>query len=188
MGRRRRFTVDAERSSVAIDARSSVHPIRGDTNGVEGTIEVTADGDKVVLSPPPKARIELPVGRLSSGNRIYDTEMQRRIDARRFPTIVGELDTVTRGDGRESFHVAGLLHFHGQAGQVEADITAHVGRRRLVADWQQVIDIRDFGVDPPRILLLRVYPEVTVTVHIEADEADDADDARSNSSHRNARS
>jgi polyisoprenoid-binding protein YceI len=176
MGRRRRFTVDTERSSVAIEARSSVHPIRGETNGVEGTIEVTVDGDEVVLSPPPEARIELPVGRLSSGNRIYDNEMQRRIEARRFPTIVGELGTVTPGEGRGSFHVAGALHFHGQASQVEADVTAEVGPRRLVADWEQVIDIRDFGVDPPRILLLRVYPEVTVTVHIEADAA--ADDGR----------
>jgi polyisoprenoid-binding protein YceI len=167
VARRRRFTVDAERSTVAIEARSSVHPIRGEANGIEGTIEVALDGDDLVLSPRPTARIEFPVSRLSSGNRLYDNEMQRRIDARRFPTIVGELSQARSNDDG-SVHLAGALQFHGQAREVEADIVAVVSGGRLIADWHQVVDIRQFGVNPPRILLLRVYPEVSVTVHIEA--------------------
>jgi hypothetical protein len=164
---RRRFTVDPDSSTVAIEARSSVHPIRGETNGIEGTVEVSVDGDEIVLKPMPTARIELPVDRLSSGNKLYDTEMHRRIDSRRFPTIIGELSRVGPGaDG--GFRAAGTLHFHGRTQEVEADIVAELSDGRLIADWHQVVDIRDFGVDPPRILLLRVYPDVGVTVHIEA--------------------
>jgi polyisoprenoid-binding protein YceI len=167
MAERVTFTVDAERSTVAIEARSSVHPVRGQTNGIEGTVELDLDGDDVVVPPLPAARIELPVTRLSSGNFLYDNEMRRRIEAAKFPTIVGELSRAsTNGDG--TFEVAGQLTFHGQTREVEADIVANVDDGRLVADWDQTIDIRDFGVEPPRILLLRVYPEVRVTVHIEA--------------------
>ena len=64
--------------------------------------------------------------------------------------------------------MAGRLEFHGQSQEIEADIVATVSGGRLTADWEQVVDVREFGVEPPRILLLRVYPDVRVTVHIEA--------------------
>ena len=34
---------------------------------------------------------------------------------------------------------------------------------------QSSFDIRDFGMEPPRILMLRVQPEVTVRVEIVAE-------------------
>jgi hypothetical protein len=167
MGKRLRFTVDPERSTVAIEARSSVHPIRGQTNGIVGTVDVAVNGDQLVLSPKPAAHIELPVGQLSSGNKLYDGELHRRIESRRFPVIVGDLAQVRRADDG-GFRVSGALQFHGASNDVEAEIAATVNGDRLVADWHQVVDIREFGVDPPRILLLRVYPDVGITVHIEA--------------------
>jgi hypothetical protein len=33
---------------------------------------------------------------------------------------------------------------------------------------EAVVDVRDFGMEPPRSLLLRVEPDVTVTVDITA--------------------
>jgi hypothetical protein len=38
----------------------------------------------------------------------------------------------------------------------------------LTIDGEQVIDMRDFGIDPPRLIILTVDPEVTVRVHIAA--------------------
>jgi hypothetical protein len=39
----------------------------------------------------------------------------------------------------------------------------------LQLDGEKVFDIREFGMEPPRILMLKVYPEVTVRVSIVAD-------------------
>jgi hypothetical protein len=39
---------------------------------------------------------------------------------------------------------------------------------------EETFDIRDFGMEPPRILLLRVEPEVRVRVDIIATRADDS--------------
>ena len=177
MGERLRFTIEPERSTVAIEARSSVHPINGETNGVEGTVELAVAGDTPDLSTPPAAHIELPIDRLSSGNRLYDNEMQRRVDARKFPTIIGELELAEAADGDGRYHVSGTLRFHGQRRTVDADIIAKVTGTRLVADWEQTIDIRDFGVEPPKILMLRVYPDVKVVVHIEAEADQRPDDS-----------
>jgi polyisoprenoid-binding protein YceI len=164
-----RFVIDPESSTVSIEARSSVHPVRGQAHGVEGTAELVLDGNRPDLSSAPSARIELPIRRLESGNPLYDSEMQRRVEARTYPTIVGELDEAEATAIAGHYRVHGNLTFHGRTRPVTAEIEARVdGDSRLVADWEQTIDIRDFGVQPPRLLMLRVHPEVRVRVHLEA--------------------
>jgi hypothetical protein len=39
----------------------------------------------------------------------------------------------------------------------------------LRLEGRSTFDIRDFGMDPPRILMLRVHPEVAVRVEIVAE-------------------
>ena len=60
-----------------------------------------------------RARLEFRVDRLTSGNPFEDRELRRRIDARRFPTITGDMTSIepTSEDGR--YRVAGDLTFGG---------------------------------------------------------------------------
>ncbi len=44
----------------------------------------------------------------------------------------------------------------------------------LRLEGERVFDIREFGMQPPKILMLRVYPEVSVRVSIEATKRDDS--------------
>jgi hypothetical protein len=39
----------------------------------------------------------------------------------------------------------------------------------MVVRGEQVIDIRDFGVVSPTVLMLRIYPDVTVGLQLEAE-------------------
>ena len=48
------------------------------------------------------------------------------------------------------------------------------GGRGLQVDGAHQFDIRDFGMDPPRLLLLTAMPEVTVRIRVEAEREDDA--------------
>jgi hypothetical protein len=59
-------------------------------DGLEGFVDLDADGDAVV-GPHPTAQLSFPVNRLSSGNRLEDRELQKGIDARWHPTIIGLL-------------------------------------------------------------------------------------------------
>ena len=86
-----------------ISARSSLHPIDTRTDGLEGYLEVEVlGGGRVNPTVPASGRVSLPVERMSSGNPLEDRELRRRIDARRFPTIEGELTgmAATGKDGR----------------------------------------------------------------------------------------
>ena len=154
------FRIVPERSVVSIAASSSLHPINGEARGLEGELD---------LATGLRGRIELPVANLRSGNPLYDVEMHRRIEARRYPTIVGEVVSSTQlSDSR--WRLVGDLTFHGVTRQVEGEVLVQTpDPGTVVIEGEHVFDVRDFGVRPPRIGLLRVHPDVRVTIRVEAE-------------------
>jgi polyisoprenoid-binding protein YceI len=164
-----RFRIVPERSRVWLEATSSVHPIHGEASGLSGSIDVQFDGTGLDLSSSPDIKVELPVEQLKSGNRLEDAEMMRRIDARRYPAIRGVVkDMKSQGvDGR--YAVTGDLSFHGVTQTVEGEVTvSRPDDGTLVIEGEQQFDIRDFKVSPPKVLMLKVHPEVKVRIRVEA--------------------
>ncbi len=173
-----RYAIVPDRSQVWIAARSTLHPIHSQTSGLEGFIEteIGADG-RVDLSVPTNARLSLPVDRLRSGNPLEERELKRRIMARRFPTIDGELTALSVDGNRDSnYVVSGTITFRGETcGYQHEMVIAVVDDATLRLTGEAEFDVRDFGMEPPRILMLRVEPEVRVRVDIIAmKETDDA--------------
>lgn len=163
-----RYRIDPQRSTVSIEARSSLHPIHGEASGLEGYFDAELNDGARADAVTPSARIELELDALKSGNGLYDREMMRRADARRYPTIVGELKELTPlGDGR--YRVKGDLTFHGVTREVEGDVNVKVADGKLEMEGEQTFDIRDFDMQPPKILMLKVHPDVNVRLHLVAD-------------------
>ena len=70
-------------------------------------------------------------------------------------------------DGR--YRVSGDLAFRGVVRHCEDEMTVEVVDDDTIRlDGESTFDIRDFGMEPPRILMLRVHPEVVVRVEIVA--------------------
>jgi polyisoprenoid-binding protein YceI len=166
-----RYQIVPDRSHVWIDARSNVHPIHSATDGLEGFIDIEMDADGHVTSEvKPTARLSLAVSRLSSGNRLEDRELQKRIDARRFPTIQGVLDQMDRAGDDSTYRVSGNITFRGVAYHHEDQMTVNaLDQQTIRLAGASRFDIRDFGMEPPRVLVLRVEPEVDVRVEILAE-------------------
>ena len=166
-----RYRIVPERSKVFISARSSLHPIDTRTDGLAGFVDVEVLGNgRVDLAVPVQGRVSFPVERMSSGNPLEDRELRRRIDARRYPTIDGELTgmATTGTDGR--YLVQGEVTFRGTTRNYEEEmVVLHDGDRTLQLAGESTFDIRDFGMEPPRILMLKVQPEVGVRVEIVAE-------------------
>jgi polyisoprenoid-binding protein YceI len=163
-----RYRILPERSYVWIDGRSNVHPISVATDGLEGHVELTllASGE-VDVTAPVTGRLSLSVDRLSSGNRVEDMELQRRIDARRFPTLEGVLRKVGPAGDRGDYRVGGDVVFRGVSRHHEdlMEITS-VDDQTVRLAGRSTFDVRDFGMEPPRLLLLKVEPEVQIRVEI----------------------
>ena len=145
-----------------------MHPINSDSDGLEGYIELEKEGEgQLNLARQPAGKLSFPVTRLSSGNRLEDRELQKRIDARRFPTIDGVLTQMDRVGTDSRYRVSGDLTFHGVVRRVADEMTvSFVDDHTVELGGRSTFDVRDFGVEPPRILMLRVKPEVVVRVEI----------------------
>jgi polyisoprenoid-binding protein YceI len=96
-----------------------------------------------------------------------DRELQRRIDSRRYPKIEGTLDKIAPSDESESYLVGGDISFRGVSRHHEDVMSiSSVDDQTVRLAGQSSFDIREFGMEPPRILLLKVEPEVAIRVEI----------------------
>ena len=162
-----RYTFDPMRSCVWVSGRSSLHPINTETRGITGWFEASRHEDgTLAVELPIAGGLEVAVEKLTSGNQLYDHELRRRIDARRYPTIEGRVTRISADGSHPRYSVAGDISFHGKTRSFEhaMDIELNDDEVSLTGDY--VFDIREFGMKPPSMLMIRVYPEIAVRVEL----------------------
>ncbi len=159
------YEIDPDRSQVWIDGTSSVHPIRATATGLVGHVEVLRPRGHLSAEPLVSGEVRIEVDRLDSGNALVDRETRRRVDARRHPEIVG---TVTSAERLTVDRVAvtGDLDFRGEVRSVSGELTVAVEDGELIMEGTQTFDVRDWGLKPPRVGLLRVHPDVEVRIRV----------------------
>lgn len=160
--------VFSKESVVEIHANSSMHPIEGETHEVTGEASGEVEDGQIVLDPQPQGYFEIPVDAMKSGHKLQDMEMRRRVEAKKFPTIRYELAQIEGGP--ETFDVTGKLTFHGVTKEFTEKVTARIEGDTLHAEGEHTLDLNDYGMKPPKILNLQVYPEVRVVVRVVAKE------------------
>ncbi len=163
----KRYEIDASRSSVAIVATSSVHDIHADAPAPSGWIELSGTPGRFGPKTTVSGRIEVAAGELSADNPLVEREMKRRIDARRYSVISGEATRVESAGGDE-IALSGEITFLGRALEVEGTVTVTADGEGLRVTGSQVLDVRAWGLKPPKLLMLKVHPEVTVTIDLVA--------------------
>jgi DNA-binding PadR family transcriptional regulator/polyisoprenoid-binding protein YceI len=171
---RRRYRLVPDRSVVLVEARSTVGPISFGALGLTGVVDVDVAGGEIVDGGRPTALVEVPIAGLRSGNRLYDAELLRRIDAARHPIVTLDLHQGSALGVGDRYRLEGSATVHGVTRPVTGTVVVHLSADgQLDVSGDQVFDIRDFGIESPTVLMLRIYPDVTVKLHIEA--ADDGD-------------
>jgi polyisoprenoid-binding protein YceI len=162
-----RYIFDSLRSGVWVGGRSSLHPINTETRGITGWFEAaTRDDGALDLDHSINGELELTVDRLTSGNALYDRELRRRIDARRYPTIQGKVTGITAAGSPPRYAVRGDVSFHGKTRTFEHEMDIEVRDGQVSLTGSYVFDIREFGMEPPSMLMIRVYPEINVRVEL----------------------
>lgn len=161
-----RFEFDPAASLMSLEIRSSLHTLRADTGGVRGWIE-GAIGPASRTATVSAGHLCIPLATLSTHNSLYDAEVHRRINTRSHGTAEGLLLDwrATAQVGR--YLVRGQVSFRGVEREVQDEMTlSWLDEETVVLEGARVFDIRDFGLDPPRLLTLRVDPAVTICVAV----------------------
>ena len=161
------YRIDSEHSEIVVEARSNVHPIEIRTQGVRGTIDVEVRNGQIDLSSAPRADLEIAADLLRSGIDLYDSEIHRRIEVRKYRTIKGQLrDASELGQGR--YKLRGSLSLHGVTRDIEGEVIVRAGDDWLEFEGMKTLDMREFNLEPPKILMLEVQAQINLRAKIRA--------------------
>jgi polyisoprenoid-binding protein YceI len=158
-----RYRLAPERSKIWADARSSLHPIKVETTGLEGFVEMTIVDGHIDTTAPVSGSVELDASLLKTGNSLYDRELVNKLEMRKYPRVRGRVISVKALDSGTTYRVQGELSLRGQTSPVEGDVQMRmIDATTVEFQGEQTIDIRNFGLEPPKFLMLKVYPEVKI--------------------------
>ncbi len=160
-----RFELDPDSSQVWIEGSSTVHPLHSTATRLTGWVELSMSDGGPLPGSSLDGEVRVEVERLRSGNPLVDRETRRRIDARHHPEIVGSVVSARMADDG-TFSVIGDIAFRGERSRVDGTVTVTVDGSAVVLEGSQRFDVRDWGLQPPRIALVRVHPEVDVRIRL----------------------
>ena len=164
-----RFEVVAADSSLTFFALSTAQSAYGKTTELTGFIDAAWNVDgSLAADPAPRMHVEFRVDSLRTGNDLQDREMWKLIDIRRFPKIAGDLRQFSPGAVRGRYTAAGQITLAGLARAYESEFRLERDGKRVILDGELQIDVRDFGLKPINLLVLRVAPLVRVKLHLVA--------------------
>lgn len=150
-------------SVVELEATSSVHPIHAEIRNLRGeaTCEI-ADGK--VVADGASAWIEADVSQMETGKKLEDMALRKQIDAKKHPTVRYEVRSVDGGP--EQFKLNGAFTFHGVTQEFVETCRATTDGTNIQVEGEHTFDIRDFGVQPFKILTLKIDAEVKLKVRL----------------------
>jgi polyisoprenoid-binding protein YceI len=166
----KRYAVDGRASSLTYEAKSSLQVITGRAEELDGYVQAAWTEEGALLADPaPAMHLEVPVTRLRSGSTIKDQEVWRLIDVERSPTIFAELRSIESLYAPLVYRATGDVTLGGTrkayAGQL---VVAKEGPDAVSVRGDLEIDIRDYGLEPPRALFVRIEPVIVVHLSLVA--------------------
>jgi polyisoprenoid-binding protein YceI len=94
--------------------------------------------------------------------------LQNRLEYRRYPQITVAL-AAARPLGAGRFDAEGDVTIHGSTQRLAGTFTVSMpDEDTLIAEGRHVVDIRDFAIRLPSMLMLKIYPDVSVHFRIVA--------------------
>jgi YceI-like domain len=168
-----RYTVSRAGSVLTFAAKSTLHSVSGKNTMLDGFIRAGIDeGGKLIFDPLPVMHLDFLVEQLRSGNTMLDQQMWKLIDSKRFPRITADLRTLAPTDSPFRFTGSGDITLAGRMKRYGGTIDFSVSGTDLIFEGDLDVDIRDFGLTPPNLLIIRVDPIVKVHLHLVANLAE----------------
>ena len=164
------FRLEAAESRIWFDADARLHSFRGETQQLTGRFTLQR------TSPPQvaDARVTIEAASLDTGHPERNADMRRDfLEVERFPIIefrVDELLTPQPVTSLVSWDLVlqGKLTVHGITRDVKVPTTVSHAAERVTARGQIHLDMRDYRIRVPRVLLIPMKSEVLVGFEVVA--------------------
>ncbi|HUH03494.1 MAG TPA: YceI family protein [Kofleriaceae bacterium] len=163
------YRVDGAGSALVVRARSSVHDTDTRFDQVTGSVEA----DPAALETAgATARFEVHMASFDAGDWLKNRKLKKDLELDTHPTAqfeLRELREVTRGESSRFEAVAvGVIRYRGRELPMEIRGSGTMDEHGIDATGSFDVDIRAFGMQPPKILMFKIEPEVTIEVTLRA--------------------
>ena len=144
---------------------TSLHPITVNVTP-SGWLEAEIVDGEFVAGTEIRGEVAIAVIEFQSGNPLVDRETRRRLNARQYPTIRGELSNVVDLAGPTAT-VKGIVTFLGKDVELEGQFSIVDGGADTVSlGGSGQMDVQWWGLEPPTLLVLKMEPVVTVSIDL----------------------
>ena len=168
-----RYEVSSSDSSLVVNARSTLHDVRASTAALTGYLSASWEADgRLATSPEPSMHVEFPLDSVRSGNAIQDREMLKMADARRFPKVAADLRSVEPVALPARYKATGDITLAGRSRSYSGEFSIARANGGVTVEGELGVDIRDFGLKPPNLLILKVDPVLRVRLRLLARRAE----------------
>lgn len=158
------YRIDGGKSRVVVSARSSIHDTRTVWNALSGS--VTAEPADLAAG----AAVELAVDmtRYDAGDFLKNRKIKKDLEVEKHPTARFRLaalrDVTEDRPGHFTARADGAIEWRGKTVSVAATGEGTLDGAELRATARFELDVRGFGVEPPRFLMFKVEEVVAVEV------------------------
>jgi polyisoprenoid-binding protein YceI len=153
---------------VHVTARSSIHDTRTIWSKLEGTVEV----DPADPGAGAAANVRVDMRAYDAGDRLKNWKLRSDLQPDEHPTATFRLERLDEvraaGEGRFEAIAVGILSWRGREVPVRAPGSGRLGPEAIEAEATFELDVTGLGVQPPKILMFKVEPVVSVQVRLEA--------------------
>lgn len=164
-----RYAISRPDSWLTFDARATLHAVHGKATDLDGYVEALWNDDGTLAEQPaPKMHVDFPVERLHSGNAMQDREMWKLIDSKRFPRIAAVLRELHAASGAGRYAASGDVTLAGRVRRYAAELLCVRDGDSVTIDGELSVDVRDFGLKPPTLFIMKADPVVRVRLHLVA--------------------
>jgi polyisoprenoid-binding protein YceI len=164
------YSVDGDESRVVAVAKSSVHDTRATMGRVSGTIE--ADLDALGEAGGVSLEVAVDLTGSDAGDFLRTRKLRGDIDVKRYPearfSLARVVEISREPDGRFEATGEGVIAWRDREVTIQPSGSGTLGEDEIRAQARFALDIRDFGVQPPKFLMLKVEPVVEVEVTLVA--------------------
>ena len=163
-----RFSIVSHRSRVAVEVRSTLQRLELASEGLTGEFEGEFIDGRV--APGATAWLSLATTSLAAGNWLVDRDVRAMFEVRKFPVISGEMIEIKSIDGGDDYSVRGSLRLRGVTREVQGRVSlVEIGDNYVVFEGSMTFDFTQFNLSPPKLLMLRVEPEVEIRGRVYAE-------------------
>jgi polyisoprenoid-binding protein YceI len=164
-----RYSIVSHRSRVAVEVDSTLRKLELVSTELTGGLEADFLDGRLEAAHV-SAWFSVRTQSLESGSWLIDRDVRNMFEVRKFPEIGGELLEIKSGDEEHHYRLRGNLRLHGVTREVQG--RAHLvemGDHHAVFEGEMQLDFTQWNLTPPRLLMLRVEPEVVIRGRVHAE-------------------